>query len=144
MSSPAAKNLYSTGPLIQANSENGVAISTGYDLEPGEARVGAVRIANASPAAGHLTLTELAAASDFDPGELRLEIADLAAPCVTLIFAGEVDSFPPSGIDLGRFEPGEERTYRFVLACDAEAAGSSLARGAGAAYEWLADGVGGR
>lgn len=144
MSSPAAKNLSSTGPLIQANSDNGVAISTGYDLEPGEARVGTVRIANVGSSAAQLLLAELAAASDFGPGELRLEIDALGDGSSELLFAGEVEDFPADGIDLGRFEPGEERAYRFVLSCAADAVGSSLSRGAGAAYEWLADEVGGR
>jgi len=136
MHAHSAKNVSSAGPLIQANATDGVAISTDYDLNPGEVRVGTVRIANAGAQAGRFRLLELDASTDFGAGELILEIADAQGEMPTPLFLGEIGSVPPEGIDLGRFEAGGEGTYRFTVTCSDDAVGSSLDRVAGAAYEW--------
>lgn len=139
MQTYSARNVFSFGPLVEANSTQGIAISTGYDLRPGGVRVGTVRIANAGSRPACFQLAEHAASNDFGPGELTLEIAEADGEATSsLIFSGELGDVPPEGIDLGRFEAGEERAYRFTLACSARAAGSSLERVAGAVYEWHA------
>lgn len=136
MHAHSAKNVSSAGPLIQANAVDGIAISTDYDLKPGEIRVGTVRIANAGAQAGRFRLLELDASTDFGRGELSLEIAEFGDGWSRSLFEGEIGKVPPEGIDLGCIEAGEERTYRFTVACSGGAAGSSLHRVAGAAYEW--------
>jgi hypothetical protein len=136
MHAHSAKNVSSAGPLIQANAIDGVAIATDYNLEPGEVRVGTVRIANAGAEAGRFRLLELDASTDFDTGELTLEIDEFGDGRSESLFSGEIGAVPAEGIDLDRFEVGEERTYRFTVACSVDAAGSSLDRVAGAAYEW--------
>jgi hypothetical protein len=54
------------------------------------------------------------------------------------IYLGEIGGVPTAGIELGRFEPGESRTYRFAVLLSAETPESEWARSAGAAYEWRA------
>lgn len=132
----AAKNVFSAGPLIQANSHDGVAISTGYDMSPGEIRIGAVRIANAGSRAEQFRLQEHDASSDFSADELTLEIVELGDGWSKSLFEGEIGKVPSEGIGLGCIETGEERTYRFMIACSVGAEGSGPDRVAGAAYEW--------
>jgi len=132
----AVRNVFSAGPLIQANSHDGVAISTGYDLRPGEIRVGAVRIANTGPRAERFRLVEADASSDFGAGELTLEIVQFGDGWSESLFEGEIGRVPAGGIDLGCLETGEERAYRFKIACSMDADGSGPDRVAGAAYEW--------
>ncbi|HEX5928129.1 MAG TPA: hypothetical protein VFY48_01930 [Solirubrobacterales bacterium] len=138
MQTHPARNVHSFGPLVEANSTEGIAISTGYDLRPGEVRIGTVRIANASSRPASFRLAEDAASSDFGAGELTLEIAESDGEGSTLLFTGEFGDFPPEGIDIGSFEAGEERAYRFTLSCSVDALGSRLDRVAGAVYEWTA------
>lgn len=131
--SSRAVNKSSRGPLVQANSDNGVAIFTGYDLNPGESRSATVRIGNVDSVTARLRLGESEATNDLG-AELILTIEDVSAARV-LIYAGTVGELPAGAIDLGTFEPGEERTYRFTVYLDM---GAPLAgnRGAGAFYEW--------
>jgi spore coat-associated protein N len=138
MSTKPARNVFSSGRLIQANASDGVAASTGYDMQPGEVRIGIVRIANLGTLPRRLRLFELDASSDFRVGELRLEIADAESKPPVLLFSGEVGAVPHEGIDLGGFEAGEERTYLLTFTCADDATGSGLERVAGAAYVWSA------
>lgn len=144
MSRQSAENLFSTGRLIQANSPEGVAISTGYDLEPGGTRVGVVRIANGDARLRNLRLFELDASSDFGKGQLALEVTEARGSLPVVLFSGEVGELSSDGLDLGTFEPGEARTYCLTLTCASDAVGASIDRVAGAAYEWRAeaDGIG--
>lgn len=67
-----AANVHSSGPLISANSREGVAIFTGYDLTPGQSRSAEVRIANMGAGPEVLVLSEQCASNAFAPGELSL------------------------------------------------------------------------
>jgi hypothetical protein len=134
---PTPHNTGSAGLLITANSENGVAIFTGYDLEPGDVRSGRVTIANRSPAAGRFKLTEAEASNNFSSGELTLAIDDITDDDDHLsVFGGEIGGLPTGGIDLGCFEPGQSRRFRFLVMLDLNASNPDRDMGAGAAYEW--------
>lgn len=134
-SPPRVVNKSSRGPLVQANSYRGVAIFTGYDLAPGDSRAATVRIANVDSTPARLRLEEVGATSDFG-AELTMTIEDVTAVPAP-IYSGAFGDLPTGGIHLGRFEGGEERTYRFTatLAADAAQTGD---RGAGGLYEWEA------
>lgn len=132
---PTPRNVRSSGRLIAANSDNGVAVFTGYDLEPGDVRSGTVMIANAGPVAGRFKLTEAEASSDFAEGELTLTIDDVTGDPIT-VFGGGIGGLPAGGIDLGCFAPGQSRRFRFLVMLDLNATGAGEGRCAGAAYEW--------
>jgi len=126
----------SSGKLIAANSADGVAIFTGYDLGPGDLRSGNVTIANTGTVAARLMLTETDASTDFAPGELMLAIDEITDGDPVIVFVGEFGGLSPGGIDLGEFEAGEERGFRFLAMLDLNSPTSQRDRGAGGAYEW--------
>ncbi len=139
LSNPArAVNKSSRGPLVQANSDNGIAIFTGYDLAPGDSRSASVRIANVGSVAARFRLEEAEATNDLG-GELILTIEDVSVGRA-LIYSGTIGDLPAEGIDLGILEPGEERTYRFAAYLDMGAAHAGN-RGAGALYAWVPETV---
>lgn len=123
--------------LIQANADDAVAIFSGYDLTPGEARAGDVRIANGASGPSRPRLFESDASNDFAPGELILTIHVVGAG--HSLYRGELGGVPADGIDLGKLAPGDERILRFVVRLSPGADPGSR-RGAGAVYEWLAAG----
>jgi hypothetical protein len=131
-------NRFSEGPLVQANSANGVAIFTGYDLEPGGSRAARAKLANVGLLTGRFRLVEVDATNDFGEGDLELTIQEASAGGSTIIYQGDIGGVPDGGIDLGRFEPGEERTYHFTAALAVDAPDPRPGQGAGAAYEWEA------
>lgn len=134
---PAPRTIASSGPLIAAASSNGVAIFTGYDLRHGESRSGLVTIANAGHLAGRLELTEAEASSDFAATDLVLSIDDVTDDDDHLrVFEGEIGGLPVGGVDLGRFEPGQLRRYRFLAKLLRGLPDRNRGRGAGAVYEW--------
>jgi len=133
-----AVNKSSHGPLVQANSDNGIAIFTGYDLIPGESCSAWVRIANAGSVAARFRLEEAEATNDLGT-ELILTIEDVSAGRA-LVYSGMVGDLPAGGLDLGIFEPGEDRAYRFAVYLDACAA-RAVRGGAGALYAWVPEGV---
>lgn len=129
-------NVASSGALVAANSENGFAIFSGYDLGPGDVRSARITIANSGPVRGKLRLFEKDASSDFPSGHLALVIDDISDRHPSPVFVGEIGGLPADGINLGYFEPGEQLRFRFILTLDPDARGGSLNRTAGAAYEW--------
>jgi len=133
---PTPQNVRSSGALIAANSDNGVAIFSGYDLQPGDVRSGRVMIANTGSEPGRVRLTEAEASNSFADGELTLIIDDITDPHPVTVFAGSVGGLPSAGIDLGCFEPGQSRRYRFLIMLGLNVSSSGQERGAGAAYEW--------
>jgi hypothetical protein len=132
---PTPRNVRSSGRLIAANSENGVAIFTGYDLEPGDVRSGRVMIVNAGTVAGRFKLIEADASNDFADGELTLAIDDVTDDHIT-VFGGGIGNLPAGGIDLGYFAPGQSRRFRFLVMLDLNSSSAGEGRCAGAAYEW--------
>lgn len=131
-------NVFSAGALVQANSANGVAVFTGYDLKPGEVRTCRVTIANPGTAAVPVRLVEIDATNDFEAGNLRLTIQEVSNGSSAAVYQGDIGRAPSEGVDLGRFEPGEERAYFFTAGLSRDALQLDWSRGAGAVYEWEA------
>jgi hypothetical protein len=129
-------NVRSSGLLITANSENGFAIFSGYDLGPGDVRSARIMIANSGAVRGKFRLSEADASSDFAAGQLRLVIDDITDKHPNTVFVGEIGGLPEGGINLGYFEPSELRRFRFIVTLDPDSPGGNLDRAAGAAYEW--------
>jgi len=129
-------NIFSAGSLVQANSLDGVAIFTGYDLKPGEVRTCRVTIANPGAMALRVRLAEVDATNDFDAGSLTLTIQEMGHGTSGAVYRGDIGGISGEGIDLGRFEPGEERAYFFTAGLSRDALQVERGRGAGAMYEW--------
>jgi hypothetical protein len=131
-------NKFSAGSLVQANSANGVAIFTGYDLKPGEVRTCRVTIENPGATAVRARLVEADATSDFDAGSMTLTIQEMGHGSSITVYRGDVGGIVAGGIYLGRFAPGEERAYFFTAGLSRDALQPDWSEGAGAAYEWEA------
>jgi hypothetical protein len=133
---PTPRNIHSFGALVAANSENGVAIFTGYDLLAFGIRSGQVTIVNVGTFAGRFKLFEADASSSFAAGTLTMTIDDIGGEDPLPIYRGEIGGLPVEGIDLGAFEPGESRTYRFIAVIAPASPDDDRDSTAGAAYEW--------
>jgi hypothetical protein len=131
-------NIFSAGSLVHANSANGVAVFTGYDLKPDEVRTCRVTIANPGAMAVRFRLIEVDGTNDFDPGSMTLTIQEMSNVSSATVYMGDIGGVPAGGIDLGRFEPGEKRAYFFTAGLSRDALQLDRIRGAGAAYEWEA------
>jgi hypothetical protein len=130
-------NVCSSGSLVQASSRNGLEIFVGADLPPGCGRHAEVTIANLGSLPAAFRLLEVGASNEFPAGCLAFAIKELHDDSVArCIFIGEIGQLPGGGIDLGRFEPGESRTYRFIVALAKDKAESEVGGTASAAYEW--------
>ncbi|HEV7771548.1 MAG TPA: hypothetical protein VGO66_12935 [Solirubrobacterales bacterium] len=121
---------------MERNSRNGFAISTDPHLTPGDGRRAEITIVNIGALPGPIRLSEAYASNEFAAGHLALEIKEFHGHADRRIFLGEVGLVPAEGIDLGRFEPGESRTYRFTLLLTKSSPGGEQQRSAAAAYEW--------
>jgi hypothetical protein len=133
---PTPRNTHSSGALVTANAENGVAIFTGYDIGVGGIRTGKVTIANVGAFAGGFKLFEVDASNSFAAGDLTMVIDDISGESPVDVYRGDIGDLPAEGIDLGSFEPGEERAYRFIVVLAIDSPNGGQGRGAGAAYEW--------
>jgi len=131
-------NVLSSGAMVQANSREGFAIFTGTHLRPGQGQRAEVTIVNLGALPARFMLSEHAASNDFAAGRLGLAIHEQRGDGSRRIYLGEVGTVPAEGIDLGSFEAGESRTYRFTVLLDRETPEAELGRSAGAAYEWRA------
>lgn len=129
-------NQFSAGPLVLANVDDGVALFTGYDLKPGQVRGGVVRIRNVGSERAAFVLREVQPSNGFAPGELTLTISEDEAGRSAPLYRGDLGGVPAEGLGLAPFEPGEERTFRFLAQLSVEGANPTEDRGAGAAYEW--------
>jgi hypothetical protein len=137
-------NVISSGSLVRASTRNGVAIHAGPGMKPGQGQRAEVTIVNLGALPAAFRLRENNASNGFAPGRLGLAIHELDGQARRRLFLGEIGSVPPEGIDLGRFEAGESRSYRFIAMLSKDTPAEELDRAAGAAYEWLAAVVGGR
>ncbi len=133
-----AANVLSTGSMVQANSREGFAICAGAHLRPGQGQRAEVTIVNLGTIPARFVLSEHAPSNDFAAGRLGLAIHELREDGGERVFLGEIGAVPAEGIDLGMFEAGESRTYRFTVLLDRETPEGELGRSAGAAYEWRA------
>jgi hypothetical protein len=133
---PTPHNTYSSGALVAANAANGVAIFTGYDLRAGGIRSAKVMIVNAGSFAGRFRLFEVDASNSFAVGDLTMAIDEIEAEEPVTVYRGDIGNLPADGIDLGDFEPGEARIYRFLVVLAVDSPNGGQGRAAGGAYEW--------
>jgi hypothetical protein len=131
-------NVSSSGSIVQGNSSNGFAIFSGADLKPGGGRRAEVTIVNLGALPATFRLFEIAASNGFAAGRLGLSIQEQRIGAGRRVYVGEIGGVPAEGIDLGRFEAGESRTYRFTLLLSGDTPEAELGQSAGAAYEWEA------
>jgi hypothetical protein len=129
-------NICSSGSIVQANSRNGFAILTGTELEPGSGQRAEVTIVNLGALPAPFRLSEVNASNEFAAGRIALAINEFHDDMGRRIFLGEIGTVPADGIDLGRFEAGELRTYRFTVLLVKGTPKDELERSAGAIYEW--------
>lgn len=133
-----AANVLSTGSMVRANSREGFAICAGTHLRPGQGQRAEVTIVNLGTLPARFLLSEHAASNEFVAGRLGLAIRELRGDGSELVYMGEIGAVPAAGIDLGMFEAGESRTYRFTVLLDRETPEAELGRSASAAYAWRA------
>jgi hypothetical protein len=138
-------NVSSSGSLVRGASRHGIAIFTGSELRPRSGLRAEVTIVNLGALSARFRLNEVDASNGFSAGWLGLAIHEYRYDMDRRrIYLGEVGGVPDEGIELGRFAPGESRTYRFSVLLSAETPEREWARSAAAAYEWNAvqnDGV---
>jgi spore coat-associated protein N len=137
-------NVTSSGSLVRASSRNGVAIYAGPGLKPGQGQRAEVTIVNLGALPAAFRLRETGPSPGFAPGRLGFAIHELGEQASRRLFLGEIGGVPAEGIDLGRFEAGESRTYRFTVMLAKDTPAEELDRAASAVYEWLAAAAGGR
>jgi spore coat-associated protein N len=131
-------NVSSSGEMVRASSRNGFELFTGFSLEPGQGRRSEITIVNLGALPAAFRLQESAASNGFTAGHLALAIDELHGSASRRVYLGEIGAVPAAGIDLGRFEAGESRTYRFTVLLAKDAPADERNRSAGAAYEWRA------
>jgi hypothetical protein len=131
-------NVSSSGSLVRGTSRNGIAIRTGADLRPGSGLRSEVTIVNLGALPATFRLFERNASNGFSAGRLGLAIHELRIDAGRRIYVGEIGAILAEGIDLGRFEGGESRTYRFAVFLSRDTPDRERERSAGAAYEWHA------
>lgn len=130
-------NVSSSGSLMRGASRHGIAIFTGGELRAGTSLRGEVTIVNLGALPARFRLREVGASNGFSPGWLGLAIHEYRYDTgLHRIYLGEIGGVPAEGVDLGRFEPGESRAYRFTVLLSAETPERERSRSAGAAYEW--------
>ncbi len=135
-SRPTPRHVHSSGSLIARSTDDGVAVFSGDDLRAGSVRSARVTIANAGSLAGRFALVELTVSDSFAAGELTMVIDDVSGKRPVAVYRGDIGGVPPGGIDLGDFEPGEERAYRFLLCLAHDSPNGGQGRSAGAVYRW--------
>jgi len=129
-------NTFASGTLLQSNSKSGVAIVTGSNLKPGDARSGEVTITNTGSLAGTFKLSESNASNAFGSGNMTLKIDDVTGQKTTNVYSGDIGKVQAEGINLGSYAAGEARTYRFTATFNKEAPNSDQGKVAKADYEW--------
>jgi hypothetical protein len=133
-------NVYSSGRLVREDARSGFTIFVGPDLKPGDGCRGEIDIANLGALPGTLLLSELDSSNGFVAGRLALAIDELHGTSHRRVFLGEIGAMPAGGIDLGRFEAGESRTYRFTVLLKKDAPKGER-ESASATYIWSATAV---
>ena len=132
---PIPRIIHSSGALVTARAYDAVALFTGYDLRPGDVRSAKLTIVNAGSVTGRFRLFEAAASNRFAANDLTMVIDEIGGESPTNLYRGDIGALPEDGIDLGDFEPGQERTYRFIVVLAIDSPNGGQGRGAGAAYE---------
>jgi hypothetical protein len=130
-------NIFSLGPLIAMNHDSGFGLFTGTELMAGETLRAEVMISNIGLHDGKVRLLETNVTTNLAPGEMTLTIDEFNG-ANNRVYAGDIGGIAETGIPLGEFKSGEERSYRFTVTLAANAKPRKR-RGAVAAYEWSPD-----
>jgi spore coat-associated protein N len=131
-------NVSSSGDMVRTSSRNGFELFTGFSLEPGRGLRSEITIVNLGALPAAFRLQESTASNGFAAGHLALAIHELQGGASRRVYLGEIGAVPVAGIDLGRFEAGESRTYRFTVLLAKDTPVDERSRSAGATYEWRA------
>jgi hypothetical protein len=131
-------NVSGSGRLLQECSRDGIVIATGSGLQPGGGLRSEVTIVNLGVLPAAFRLSEIDASNGFASGMLGLVIDEFRVDGGGRIYLGEIGKVPSDGIDLGHFEGGESRTYRFTVLLAKDTPESEWSRSAGAVYRWTA------
>ncbi len=116
-SSANPENTFSSGTMSQTSSRDNEAVLSASGMVPGDTVAGTVSITNEGDASGDFTLsaTDLVDRPGPQGGNLSevllLTIADSTLP--DPVYDGPLDEF--DSVQLGTWEPGEERTFEFVV-----------------------------
>jgi hypothetical protein len=132
------RNVSSVGSLMRASSRDGIVIFVGGQMPPGGGLRSEVTIVNLGVLPAVFHLREVDASSGFAAGILGLAIHELRGSGSGRIYLGELGEVPDHGIDLGLFEAGESRTYRFTAFLAKDTPDDELTRSASASYRWTA------
>jgi hypothetical protein len=115
-SSPNPENTVSAGSMSQVNSADDAAIMSGSDMVPGDVIKGSATIENVGDASGDFTLTskDVTGAAGPNGGKLvsRLRLVVRNESTLKALYTGRLDQLD---LDLGRWAPGESRSYAFEV-----------------------------
>lgn len=112
-------NMVASGNMEIANSEEGLAILTVADLLPGESANGTVQITNVGDAEGDFTLTASNLADTPATPAFSSVLTLVVTDGTTEVYNGSLASL--GTVDLGTWQPDEQRTYAFAVTFDAAA-----------------------
>lgn len=136
-SSANAASAVTSGTLTHSNSRANQAIFSATNIKPGDTVVGKVTITNTGTLPAKFSLHQAAANNGFvDKGMLGLKVVDESSN--TERFAGTFGAnFGNNGtVDLGTWNPGEARTFRFEAKLDQNATNQEQNKTATATFSW--------
>ena len=125
-------NIYASGTLTQSNSKAGTAIFAVNNLKPGDTVNGEVTITNTGTLPAVFSVTETASNLFADPTNLQMVVTHGATEIYRGTFGGLTTK------NLGRFNAGEARTYRFSTTLKSSATNAEQGKTATATYVWNA------
>jgi hypothetical protein len=131
-------NVASSGSLVRGSSRDGIVIQVGGQVPRGSGMRSEITIVNLGLLPAEFRLLEADASSDFAAGVLRMAIQELRDSGSARIYLGQIGEVSDDGIDLGLFEAGESRTYRFTVFLAKDTPEDELSGSAGASYRWTA------
>jgi hypothetical protein len=143
--SAAPRAFSPTGDVRVVDSRDGRAVLAAVRMVPGGSAQGTVTISNAGDASGAARLEPYDLFDNPGPGgallshSLILDVTDAAGRAV---YRGPLVEQPAA--DLGTFDPGEQRTYRFVATLPRSAGNEYQKAQAGVGFRWTMTGGGER
>lgn len=129
-------SVVTAGAFTQTNTAEGAAVFTMEKAKPGDAVPGTATVTNTGDFAGDFTLVEQDADNTFPAGDLDLVVTDTTGPESVVVYNGDLGSLGSE--TLGTLQPGEARTYDFVVTIDAAAENDAQGATATATYVWEA------
>lgn len=125
------------GTLKQTNSLPGASIYNLSNMKPGDTVNGKVTVTNSGTLAGNLKLTEGGVSNKFgQPAMLSITVTDVTNAAAPTVVVSKRTYGTVGVIDLGRWTPGEARTYVFSVTLDAAADNTNQGSTADATYTW--------